>query len=182
MFRIFIIVTLAFSFSFASALSFSGNGSGTEEDPYQITTVEQLQEMNKDLDAQYILMNDIDASETREWNVGDHDGDPETPDSAMGFEPVGEYILKNPKSGFTGKFDGKDYTIENIYINRPFERNIGLFGCIADGGSILKCKIMNSEIIGYENVGVLAGVIFIETDTRYSKIKIFDCHCSGRVL
>ena len=50
-----------------NSYSFSGNGSGTEEDPYQISTVEQLQEMNDDLSAHYILMNDIDASETREW-------------------------------------------------------------------------------------------------------------------
>jgi hypothetical protein len=54
-------------------LAFSGIGAGKEEDPYQITTVEQLQEMNDDLDAHYILMNDIDASDTENWNVGDHD-------------------------------------------------------------------------------------------------------------
>ena len=47
-------------------------------------------------------MNDIDASETREWNIGDHDGNPETPDSAMGFEPVGKR-----GNGFKGGFDGK---------------------------------------------------------------------------
>jgi hypothetical protein len=181
MLKIVTIVAFSFCLSLDTALSFSGNGSGTEDDPYQITNVYELQEMNDELDAHYILMNDIDASETREWNVGDHDGNPETPDSAMGFEPVGELNIDDINDYFTGKFDGRDYSIKDIYINRPFVRNIGLFGCIADGGRILKCKIMDSEITGYENVGVLAGVIFIETDTRYSKIKILDCHCSGRV-
>jgi len=63
--RKLIILFLILSYSYA--LSFSGNGSGTEEDPYQITNVHELQEMNDDLSAYYILMNDIDASETREW-------------------------------------------------------------------------------------------------------------------
>jgi hypothetical protein len=97
--------------------SFSGNGSGTEADPYQITTVEQLQEMNDDLDAHYILMNDIDASETREWNVGDHDDDPETPDSATGFLPIGQYTYEQPLKSFTGSLDGQEYSINKLYLN-----------------------------------------------------------------
>ncbi len=40
-----------------NSYSFSGLGSGTEEDPYQITNVHQLQEMKDDLDAHYIIMN-----------------------------------------------------------------------------------------------------------------------------
>ena len=35
--------------------AFSGNGLGTEADPYIITDVYQLQEMQDDLDAYYIL-------------------------------------------------------------------------------------------------------------------------------
>lgn len=66
MMKITIYTVLLLTAAFSTALSFSGLGSGTEEDPYQITTVHQLQEMNDDLSAHYILMNDIDASETRE--------------------------------------------------------------------------------------------------------------------
>jgi hypothetical protein len=53
-------------------------GDGTPENPYQIETVEQLQAMNDHLDKHFILMNDIDASATAEWNDG------------AGFEPIGE--------------------------------------------------------------------------------------------
>ena len=122
--KLFILISIIFLITFSTALSFSGNGSGTEEDPYQITNVHQLQEMNDDLDAQYILINDIDASETREWNVGDHDEDPETPDSAMGFEPVGTYEHENPIVGFTGSLDGQGYSINGLFINRPNEDNV----------------------------------------------------------
>ena len=45
-------------------------GSGTEHDPYIITDVYQLKEMNNDLDGWYELANDIDASETKNWNDG----------------------------------------------------------------------------------------------------------------
>ena len=54
-----------------SVFAFTGNGSGTELDPYQISNVDQLQEMNDDLDAYYILVNDIDASATSGWNSGE---------------------------------------------------------------------------------------------------------------
>jgi hypothetical protein len=160
MFRIFIIVTLAFCFSFSSALSFSGNGSGTEEDPYQITNVHQLQEMNDDLDAHYILMNDIDASETRTWNVGDHDGDSRTTDSAMGFVPIGDFIEENPTAGFTGTLDGQDYMISSLYINRPLERNVGMFGCIADDAYVHDVNIGVSYVRAYIGVGGFVGRIY----------------------
>lgn len=52
----------------AATGAFSGAGSGTETDPYIITNVNELQEMNDDLDACYELANDIDASDIRYWN------------------------------------------------------------------------------------------------------------------
>jgi len=60
-----------------SALAFSGAGLGTSADPYVITDVYQLQEMRDDLDAYYLLGNDIDACDTQTWN------------SNAGFEPAG---------------------------------------------------------------------------------------------
>ena len=61
----------------APASGFSGSGSGTQADPYQITNATQLQEMQDDLDAHYVLANDIDCSDTVNWNSG------------AGFEPIG---------------------------------------------------------------------------------------------
>jgi hypothetical protein len=160
--------------------SFSGNGSGTEEDPYQITNVHQLQEMNDDLDAHYILMNDIDASETREWNVGDHDGDPATPDSAMGFEPVGEcfYSTSNDpmyKGPFTGSLDGRGFRVSYLYIDRPKENCIGLFGCISDGGYVYDTSIENAKVRGEMFVGVFVGRAF----AAYKNISFENCNGGG---
>ena len=44
------------------------SGDGTASDPYEITNLAELQSINDDLDAHYILMNDINASETESWN------------------------------------------------------------------------------------------------------------------
>ncbi|MFW3145321.1 MAG: hypothetical protein ACMUIE_00735, partial [Thermoplasmatota archaeon] len=56
--------------------SFAG-GSGTLSDPYQISNVTQLQNMSSDLNAHYILINNINASDTINWNGG------------LGFDPIG---------------------------------------------------------------------------------------------
>jgi len=53
----------------------SFSGAGTEEDPWEIYDVDDLQKMGSgddgwDLDSYYKIMNDIDASDTVNWNNG----------------------------------------------------------------------------------------------------------------
>ncbi len=64
----------------ADETQFAG-GSGTGEDPYQIETVEQLQAIADmvNLDKHFILIADIDASETENW------------DNGKGFNPIGSW-------------------------------------------------------------------------------------------
>jgi hypothetical protein len=125
---------------------FSGKGSGTPDDPYVITNVKQLQEMKYDLNAYYVLGNDIDASETRYWNNG------------QGFEPIGDY--NNP---FTGSFDGRGYKIYNLYINTTRDFG-GLFGVVGKEGIIKNVGLENVKIISaYNNVGGLIGFNYYGT-------------------
>ncbi|MDT7887044.1 MAG: GLUG motif-containing protein [Thermoproteota archaeon] len=123
---------------------FSGKGSGTPWDPYIITNVKQLQEMKYDLKAYYVLGNDIDASETKNWNNG------------QGFEPIGD--IDNP---FTGSFDGRGYKIYNLYINRVGDF-VGLFGAVGARGIIKNIGLENVTIItdGYYSIGGLVGYNF----------------------
>ncbi len=140
---------------------------GTEERPYMIEDVQDLQDMNKDLDAHYALANDIDASETDEWNDG------------KGFEPIGPERFEN---SFTGSLDGRGYEITGLYINRT-EDYIGLFGCIRRGkvrdlvledvyinggsrvggavgdlrGELVNCRV-TGEVKGNWSVGGLVGL------------------------
>ena len=52
----------------AFAQSEFAGGSGTAEDPWQVTTAEQLDLMHNDLTAHYILTEDIDLSGYESWD------------------------------------------------------------------------------------------------------------------
>lgn len=122
------------------AEAFSGAGAGTEEDPYIITNVYQLQEMNNDLDAWYELGNDIDASGTSSWNGG------------AGFEPIGNITNK-----FKGHFESKGHIINGLYINRNSTNYVGLFGYTDIGSEIKNASLVNVDIAGSDSVGSLVG-------------------------
>ena len=121
------------------ALAFSGAGSGTQADPYVITDINELQEMNDDLTAYYVLGNDIDASETSSWNNG------------AGFTPIGY----NPDL-FTGTFDGQGYVIAGLHINRPSTADVGLFGYI-EQAKIRNVGLADADVTGLGGVGTLVG-------------------------
>ncbi|MCK5817491.1 MAG: choice-of-anchor D domain-containing protein, partial [Candidatus Marinimicrobia bacterium] len=110
-------------------------GSGTELDPYLIANYENLLElsaMTHDWNKFFIQTADIDAEATDSLNFGDHDASLPTPEEAMGFSPIGDSPTMGNRQGvaFSGSYDGGNYTISNLYIYRPFERFIGLFGYV----------------------------------------------------
>lgn len=152
--KMFIYLTILLSFTSIYSQDctvsnqFSGIGSGTESDPYQITNVCQLQEIKYELDAYYILINDIDASETESWNTG------------LGFEPIGTFNENEPKDAFTGNLNGNGYSVSNLNINRINEDDTGLFGCISDGGSIINLSLEDASVIGKNSTGILVGVTY----------------------
>jgi hypothetical protein len=63
-----------------------------------ITDVYELQNIKSNPSANYYLANDIDCSDTVNWNSG------------AGFAPI---------ASFSGTLDGKGHEISNLYINRP---------------------------------------------------------------
>lgn len=149
---------------------FSG-GSGTENDPYLVLNLSDLQLLSENdiyRSSHFVQTADIDAINTNTWNVGNHDEDVLTPEEPMGFKPIANtYGLP-----FTGTYNGKGYTIYNLYINRPVEDFVGLFGGIIYG-SIDSLNLMSVNISGYEYIGCITG------STRDSYIS--HCNCSGTV-
>jgi hypothetical protein len=115
------------------------NGTGTADDPYVITDITELPAISGDLDANYVLNNDINATPTADWNNG------------AGFTPVGDCDY-NPWTGrcdanniFTGSFDGNGYTIKNLHLNYSSNRDVGLFGGI-NQAVIENVKINNISV------------------------------------
>jgi len=125
-----------------------------------IRDIEELQLIgnhdNYPLNGNYYLANDIDASGTCNWNDG------------RGFEPVGEYG-DNP---FTGILCSNGHTIRNLFINRPNEDYVGLFGW-TNGVIISNIGIVDVHIVGRSSVGGLAG------EARYSQI--INSYATGNV-
>jgi subtilisin-like proprotein convertase family protein len=130
-------------------------GSGTKNDPYIITNVYELQQISGDLTAWYELGNDIDASDTNNWNIG------------YGITPIGRYTAP-----FEGVFDGKGHVITGLDINQPSGICVGLFGCTGKTSEIRNVGLNNVMVTGYACVGGLTG---------FNRGAIEACYVSGNV-
>lgn len=106
-----------------------------------VEDVKQLQAINTNLNGNYALRNSIDATATSSWNNND------------GFKQIGTEINK----AFTGKFDGLDYNIFGLTINRSGEDNVGLFG-VVNGATINNVTLVGGEITGNIGVGAIVGL------------------------
>lgn len=132
------------------------------EEAYLISNVGELQWIENALGDDYILTNDIDASETSDW----YDG--------AGFRPIGEKGFES----FRGEFDGRGHVIKDLYINRSFEDDVGIFGVSynATGGhrrsEISNVSLEDVEITGGDNVGGLVG---------WNEARIVNCRVDGEV-
>jgi len=115
-------------------------GAGTSNDPYIISNVSELQAMEDGLSAHYRLGNDINASQTKQWNNG------------SGFDPVGSL-----KSEFTGSLTAANFTISGLYINRPTEDFVGMIGYAGKGARITGIDIELADVTGSDRVGGLVG-------------------------
>ena len=111
-------------------------GDGTAANPYQIATVEQLQNMGDHVNSHFVLINDVDAGATSSWNDNGAGG-------FYGFQPVGNDAVK-----FTGSFNGQHYTISSLYINRPAEDTTGLFGHIETDAVVKNVIVANADVTG----------------------------------
>lgn len=118
-------------------------GSGTEADPWQIATAEHLDNVRgytgtTHNDKYFIQTANIDLG-LAPWNEGE------------GWVPIGEAT-----SQFYGKYDGNNYVIEGLYINRPTRSDQGLFGNI-NNAEIKNLGVVYALVTANLHVGVLAG-------------------------
>ena len=102
-------------------------GAGTSSSPYVICDIYQLQGVNDNLRASYILGQDIDASVTNP-DVADSKGI----FSQSGFTPIGGVNIGNSQyNSFIGGFDGKGKTIRGLHIISSNGRYSGFFGKVS---------------------------------------------------
>jgi filamentous hemagglutinin family protein len=119
-----------------------------------INNVNTLQAMQNNVAGFYALGSDIDASATTGWNSG------------LGFKPVGTTFPNR----FTGTFDGLGHVINKLFINRPTEGSIGLFGRI--NGFVRNVGLADVDVTGKGSVGGLVGFSFGQITNTYTSGKV----------
>ncbi|KXA94406.1 hypothetical protein AKJ65_04510 [candidate division MSBL1 archaeon SCGC-AAA259E19] len=125
------------------------------EGAYLISNLEELNWMRNDLDNDYVLVNDIDASETETWNGG------------KGWEGIGESY----EVAFIGTFDGQGYEISSLYINEN-SWYVGFFDRAR--GEIKNVGLVNVTVKGNSSrVGALIG--------RAMSGVVTNCYATGKV-
>ncbi|KAF5076424.1 Bacterial Ig domain protein [anaerobic digester metagenome] len=145
-------------------------GEGTLDNPYQITTIAQLDAVRRYSSKHFILMNDLDFN-----------GSPFCKDSSRyGWEPIAE---------FTGTFNGNGHLIKNLYINTHYSgvagNGVGLFGIIynPDGPAVVhhlglvNVDIRNNSQSHY--TGAICGTLDAYGNPATS---IHHCYVTGTVL
>jgi len=118
-----------------------------EEDPVEIYDWHDLDDVRDDLDGDYVLINNLDENT---------DGYDELVDTEKGWEPIGEFD-EDENIEFTGTFDGNGYEIKDLYITRPNEWGVGLFGVTNHGAEITDIGVIDAEVSGDWYTGVIVG-------------------------
>jgi hypothetical protein len=112
-----------------------------------------LNAVRNNLAGSYILMNDLDSATAGYTELAS-----ETANSGRGWEPIG-----TADDGFTGDFDGQGYEIRDLFINRPDEDYVGLFGHVSwvryidNVGVVENVGVVNADVTGSAEVGALMG-------------------------
>jgi len=107
-----------------------------------------LDSIRNDLAGHYVLMNDLDSA-----SPGYEELASASANEGKGWEPIG-----TSDGRFDGHFDGQGYEIGDLFINRPDEDHIGLFGVVDEGGFIKDLGVIRAEVIGAELIGGLVGL------------------------
>ncbi|MDH4366682.1 MAG: hypothetical protein OEV57_00890 [Dehalococcoidia bacterium] len=124
-----------------------------------------LDGVRNNLGGSYLLMNNLDST-----SVGYEELAGPTADGDSGWEPIG---TTEPFSPIVGSVDGQGYEIRDLFIDRPDQDSVGLFGIIDEGGVIKNIGVVSLNVTGRIGVGSLLGNNWGGT--------VMDCYSSGSV-
>jgi hypothetical protein len=117
--------------------------------PVKISSLGQLRKIGEraayPLDGDYVLTQNIDASETAQLNEG------------QGFDPIGQNQQPDSLNRFfSGTFNGQGHVIAGLTIDRPEASGVGLFAGV-DEGTVRNLTLRDLSVTGEGTVGGLAG-------------------------
>ena len=114
---------------------------------------------------------DFDTNGNGVLDSGDSYYDPLGDGSNLGWSPIGNFATP-----FTASFNGNGFEIRNLYINRPNQDDVGLFGYVS-GATLLNVALTGDlmSVSGHDYVGALTG-------GAYYSAQISNCHSTGAVI
>ena len=121
-----------------------------------------LDAIRDNLSGSHILMKDLDSTTAGYTELASN-----TANQGKGWQPIG-----TQDNAYTGTFDGQGYEISDLFIDRPSEADIGLFGVVDERGFVRNVGVVNTDVTGEWLVGGLVGLSFGT---------VSNCYCSGSV-
>lgn len=119
-------------------------GAGTQADPFRVATAEQLDKVRYYPESYFLQTANIDLTE---YLAADKAGY----NSGEGWVPIG-----TSSKPFAGSYDGNEFSITGLWINRPNAYYQGLFGYLVSGATIIDVHLIGTEIYADEYIGALA--------------------------
>ncbi len=159
-----LILTIPGFFIYAQTAEMPTEGNGTQETPYEISSLENLYWMSEEAsrwEYHYVQVADIDALPSADWF------------DEQGWIPAGDN-----DTCFTGSFNGQNFVINGLHINRPDADYIGLFG-YTKNAVLQNIRLTNVEIHGNTLVGGLVGASGSMVGENSGSI--VNCHVSGNI-
>jgi hypothetical protein len=137
---------------------------GNPSQNLEIRTWYDLDAVRDNLAGHHILMNDLNSTTAGYTALASS-----TANEGKGWQPIGTVDER-----FSGVFDGQEHDIKDLFINRPREGEIGLFGHIGGEGALIKnVGVVDADVTGWEATGTLVG---------YNELGMIDnCYATGSV-
>ncbi len=120
----------------------------------------------------FILMSNLDAT-----TAGYRQLASDTAHEGRGWQPIGDIDDR-----FGGSFDGQGYQIRDLFVNRPDDSFVGLFGSVDNGGIIRDVWVVDATVSGDWSVGGLAGANWGTVSNCYYSGSIRGEDCVGGLV
>jgi hypothetical protein len=117
-----------------------------------------LDAIRDNLSGSYVLMNDLDSTIPGYVELASpaaNGGKGWEPLGSLSVDPISFWII-DLADPLTGSIDGQGYEIGDLFVGRPDEDGVGLFGSVGDG-VIENLGVVNAEVTGRSYVGGLVG-------------------------
>jgi hypothetical protein len=117
-----------------------GDGSTHPSEDLEIWTWYDLDDVRYNSEGHHTLMNDLDSTTAGYTQLASP-----TANEGKGWEPI----------GVQGSFDGQGYEIRDMYIYRPDESKVALFGGLNPGRVIQNVGVVDADVTGDNGVAGL---------------------------